>query len=188
MRPPEPFDAARLADSGVIVDALLGTGFEGSPREPVASAIAAINAAEAPVVACDVPSGVNANSGEVEGEAVRAAVTGTFHGPKLGLYVLPGKDHAGAVETVDIGIPRGAPGAERAGLITDRVIDLFPRRERSGSKFTSGVVVVAGGSRGPHRRAVDGRAGRPRGRGRATCRWRCPPPRSRRSTCACSSR
>ena len=145
---PEPFDAARLADSGVIVDALLGTGFEGSPREPVASAIAAMNAAEAPVVACDVPSGVNANSGEVEGEAVRAVLTGTFHGPKLGLYVFPGKDHAGTVETVDIGIPRGAPGAQRAGLITDRVIDLFPRRERSGSKFTSGVVVVAGGSVG----------------------------------------
>ena len=114
----------------------------------MASAIAAINAAEAPAVACDVPSGVNANSGEVEGEAVRAVVTGTFHGPKLGLYVFPGKDHAGTVETVDIGIPRGAPGAERAGLITDRVIDLFPRRERSGSKFTSGVVVVAGGSVG----------------------------------------
>ena len=145
---PEPFDAARLADSGVIVDSLLGTGFEGSPREPVASAIAAINAAQAPAVACDVPSGVNANSGEIEGEAVRAVVTGTFHGPKLGLYVFPGKDHAGAVETVDIGIPRGAPGAGRAGLITDRVIDLFPRRERSGSKFTSGVVVVAGGSVG----------------------------------------
>ncbi len=145
---PEPFDASRLADSGVIVDSLLGTGFEGSPREPVASAIAAINAAEAPAVACDVPSGVNANSGEVEGEAVRAVVTGTFHGPKLGLYVFPGKDHAGTVETVDIGIPRGSPGAGRAGLITDRVIDLFPRRERSGSKFTSGVVVVAGGSVG----------------------------------------
>lgn len=145
---PDRFDAARLADSGVIVDSLLGTGFEGSPREPVASAIAAINAAEAPAVACDVPSGVNASSGEVEGEAVRALVTGTFHGPKLGLYVFPGKDHAGAVETVDIGIPRGSPGAGRAGLITDRVIDLFPRRERSGSKFTSGVVVVAGGSVG----------------------------------------
>ena len=79
---------------------------------------------------------------------MRALVTGTFHGPKLGLYVFPGKDHAGTVETVDIGIPRGSPGAGRAGLITDRVINLFPRRGRSGSKFTSGVVVVAGGSVG----------------------------------------
>ena len=55
----------------MVVDALLGTGFEGAPREPVAGAIAAINAQAAPVVACDVPSGVNASTGEVEGEAVR---------------------------------------------------------------------------------------------------------------------
>ncbi|HYN51302.1 MAG TPA: NAD(P)H-hydrate dehydratase, partial [Thermoleophilaceae bacterium] len=145
---PEPFDEARLEGSGAIIDALLGTGFEGVPREPVASAIAAINAAGVPVVACDIPSGVNADSGEVDGEAVRAVATATFHAPKLGLYVAPGKDHAGDVETVEIGIPRGAPGAGLAGLISERVIELFPRRERSGSKFSSGVVVVVGGSMG----------------------------------------
>jgi hydroxyethylthiazole kinase-like uncharacterized protein yjeF len=145
---PEPFGAERLDGSGVIVDALLGTGFEGSPREPAAAAITAINAAGAPTVACDIPSGVNANSGEVEGEAIKAVVTATFHGPKLGLYVAPGKNYAGEVETVEIGIPRGAPGAGRAGLISSRVIELFPRRERSGSKFSSGVVVVVGGSMG----------------------------------------
>ena len=146
--PPEPFDPARLEGSGVIVDALLGTGFEGSPREPVASAIAAINAADAPVAACDVPSGVNASSGAVEGEAVRAAVTASFHAPKLGLFVAPGKYHAGAVETVEIGIPRSAPAARRAGLISDRVLELYPRRKSSGSKFETGVVVVVGGSMG----------------------------------------
>src|SRR5918998_1650330 len=146
--PPEPFAPERLEASGVVVDALLGTGFEGSPREPLASAIAAINAQEAPVVACDVPSGVNASTGEVEGEAVRATATATFHGPKIGLFVAPGKEHAGRVETVEIGIPRGAPGAGRAGLISERVLDLYPRRARSGTKFASGVVVVAGGSLG----------------------------------------
>ena len=146
--PPEPFDPARLEGSGVIVDALLGTGFEGSPREPVASAIAAINAADAPVAACDVPSGVNASSGAVEGEAVRAAVTASFHAPKLGLFVAPGKYHAGAVEIVEIGIPRSAPAARRAGLISDRVLELYPRRKTSGSKFETGVVVVVGGSMG----------------------------------------
>ena len=87
----EPFDAELLEGSGVIVDALLGTGFEGAPREPVASAIAAINAQDAPVVACDVPSGVNASTGEVEAEAVRAIVTATFHGSKVGLHVEPGQ-------------------------------------------------------------------------------------------------
>ena len=132
----------------MVVDALLGTGFEGSPREPVASAIWAINQQDAPVVACDVPSGVNASTGEVEGEAVSALVTATFHGSKVGLHVNPGKQHAGDVEVVEIGIPRGAPGASRAGLISERVLDLYPRRTPSGSKFESGVVVVVGGSVG----------------------------------------
>ncbi len=147
-RPPEPFAADRLEGSGVVVDALLGTGFEGAPREPLASAIAAINAQDAPVVACDGPSGVDAGTGEVAGEAVRAAVTATFHGPKIGLYVNPGKEHAGEVEVIEIGIPRGAPGAEHAGLISERVLDLYPRRGRTGSKFATGVVVVVGGSTG----------------------------------------
>jgi hydroxyethylthiazole kinase-like uncharacterized protein yjeF len=145
---PEPFGPELLEGSGAVVDALLGTGFEGSPREPLASAIAAINSQDAPVVACDVPSGVNASTGEVEGEAARAAVTATFHGSKIGLHVEPGKSHAGRVEVVEIGIPRGAPSAATAGLISERVLGLYPRRERTGSKFTSGVVVVAGGSLG----------------------------------------
>jgi ADP-dependent NAD(P)H-hydrate dehydratase / NAD(P)H-hydrate epimerase len=146
--PPEPFAPERLERSGVVVDALLGTGFEGSPRDPLAAAIAAINEQAAPVVACDVPSGVNASTGEVEGEAVRAVATATFHGSKIGLHVEPGKEHAGEVELVEIGIPRGAPGPRRAGLVSERVLGLYPRRERSGSKFESGVVVVVGGSMG----------------------------------------
>jgi hydroxyethylthiazole kinase-like uncharacterized protein yjeF len=153
----QPFERDRLVGSGVVVDALLGTGFEGAPREPVASAIWAINQQDAPVVACDVPSGVNASTGEVEAEAVRAAVTATFHGSKVGLHVNPGKEHAGRVEVVEIGIPRaplaaraaGAPPtASAAGLIAERVLALYPRRGRSGSKFDSGVVVVVGGSMG----------------------------------------
>jgi NAD(P)H-hydrate epimerase len=144
----EPFERERLDGSGVVVDALLGTGFEGEPREPVASAIWAINNQDAPVVACDVPSGVNASTGEIEGEAVRAAATATFHGPKVGLQVNPGKEHAGRVEVVEIGIPRGAPTPSAAGLIRDSILGLYPRRPRSGSKFESGVVVVVGGSRG----------------------------------------
>jgi ADP-dependent NAD(P)H-hydrate dehydratase / NAD(P)H-hydrate epimerase len=144
----EPFEPGRLDGSGAVVDALLGTGFEGAPREPVASAIAAINAQDAPVVACDVPSGVNATTGEIEADAVRADATATFHGAKVGLHVEPGKAHSGRVEIVEIGIPRGAPGASEAGLIAERVLDIYPRRPRSGSKFDSGVVVVVGGSMG----------------------------------------
>jgi len=146
--PPEPFAAEQLDGSGAIVDALLGTGFEGAPREPLATAIVAINAADAPVIACDVPSGVDASNGEVVGVAVRATATATFHGSKIGLHVAPGAMHAGDVEIVEIGIPRGAPAPATAGLISERVLDLFPRRERFGSKFDSGVVAIAGGSRG----------------------------------------
>ena len=145
---PEPFDASELEGSGVIVDAIFGTGFEGAPREPARGAIAAMSDADAPVVACDVPSGVNAASGEIEGEAVRAVATGTFHGSKIGLHVAPGANHAGEVRVIEIGIPRDAPGARTAGLISDRVLDLIPHRPRDGTKFKSGVVAIAGGARG----------------------------------------
>ena len=155
---PRDFHPAALHDSAAIVDAMLGTGFTGEPREPVAGAIRAINearagAASAPtaapvVVACDVPSGVNASTGEVSGEAVEADVTVTFHGPKVGLYVEPGKTYAGRIEVVEIGIPRGAPAPVAAGLITERGLLLVPARARTGNKFRSGTVVVAGGARG----------------------------------------
>jgi NAD(P)H-hydrate epimerase len=146
--PPRDFEGRPLDGAGVVVDALLGTGFSGVPREPVAAAIAAINAQDAPVVACDVPSGVDAATGEVAGGAVRAHLTATFHGPKIGLHVAPGARHAGYVSVIEIGIPRGAPTARSAGLIADRVLELVPSRPRYGSKFTSGTVVIAGGSRG----------------------------------------
>lgn len=145
---PLPFEPGLLEGSSVVVDALLGTGFSGEPREPVAGAIRAISEVDAPVVACDVPSGVDASTGEVHGHAVRANVTATFHGSKIGLYVNPGKELAGEVEVVEIGIPRGAPAPAVAGLISERVVELVPRRARDGSKFTSGTVVVVGGSRG----------------------------------------
>ena len=145
---PRPFEPDELEGSGAIVDAMLGTGFEGEPREPVASAIAALNDADAPVVACDVPSGVNASTGQVEADAVLADVTATFHGPKVGLFVDPGKEHAGEVEVIEIGIPRGAPLPESAGLIADSALGMVPPRQRTGTKFKSGVVVVAGGARG----------------------------------------
>ncbi len=131
-----------------IVDAVLGTGFAGAPRGAAAEAIAAIERAGAPVVSVDVPSGVDASTGVVEDGAVHAAVTVTFHAAKPGLWIRPGKDHAGRVETVDIGIPRGAPADARAGLIDDSVLALLPRRTGASTKFVSGHVLVAGGSVG----------------------------------------
>jgi NAD(P)H-hydrate epimerase len=132
----------------VIVDALLGTGFQGDPRGAVGDAIEAVNAAVAPVVSVDVPSGVDVSTGVVAGAAVRAAVTVTFHAAKPGLWIYPGKAHAGEVETIDIGIPRGVPVEAEVGLIKDSILAQLPKRTASSTKFSSGHVVVAGGSRG----------------------------------------
>ncbi len=137
-----------LGVQAVLVDALLGTGFAGEPRGTVARAIEALNGASAPVVSVDVPSGVDASSGVVRGVAVRATVTTTFHAAKAGLWIRPGKAHAGTVHTLDIGIPRGAPAPASIGLITPAVLALLPRRDASSTKFVSGHVLVAGGSRG----------------------------------------
>jgi NAD(P)H-hydrate epimerase len=148
-RPPEPFAADALADASGIVDAILGTGFSGAPREPAASAIAAISqAADATVIACDVPSGVDASTGEVESVAVRAHVTVTFHAAKPGLWIAPGKDHAGEVQVIDIGIPPGGPLDAELGLIGSGVTAAIPRRGRESTKFAAGSVLVCGGSIG----------------------------------------
>lgn len=145
---PRDFDPAALDGAALIVDALLGTGFSGEPREPLAGAIAAIEAASVPVISVDVPSGVDGSSGEVAGAAIHASATTTFHGPKAGLWICPGKAHAGAVETIDIGIPGDGPAAPSIGLIGPEVRDLIPPRESGATKFSEGVVLVAGGSKG----------------------------------------
>ncbi len=140
--------AAAIERASVIVDALLGTGFAGAPHGAVGEAIALVNAANGAVVAVDVPSGVDASSGAVAGEAVCAEVTVSFHASKPGLWIMPGKRHAGEVRTIDIGIPRGAPMSASSGLMTSAVAELLPRRAGDSTKFASGQVVVAGGSRG----------------------------------------
>lgn len=140
--------AARLAGSGAVVDAIFGTGFEGAPREPAASAIDALNRCGAPVVACDVASGVDASSGEVAGAAVEADVTVSFHAAKLGQRIAPGKWHTGELRVAPIGIPGGAPAEPRGGTIDPSVLALAPRRGPRSTKFSSGQVAIAGGSRG----------------------------------------
>ncbi len=148
--PPQPFAAEALSGAGAIVDAILGTGFSGDPREPARSAIAAINAqaGDAVVIACDVPSGVDGSTGEVAGDAVCAQATGTFHAAKPGLWIAPGKAHAGEVEVIDIGIPAGAPVQPSVGLIEASVARRIPHRGSDSTKFAAGAVVVCGGSTG----------------------------------------
>jgi NAD(P)H-hydrate epimerase len=146
-----PFTIDGLKGASVIVDAILGTGSTGAPRGPAAAAIAAVNrgASDAAVVACDVPSGVDASTGEVAGDAVTAQATVTFHAGKPGLWIAPGKTHSGRVTVIDIGIPaRGAPVQPTTGLIRADVLGLIPRRGAASTKFTAGTVLVCGGSPG----------------------------------------
>jgi NAD(P)H-hydrate epimerase len=134
-----------LGEPDAIIDALFGTGFTGTPREDAAALITAINASGARVLSIDVPSGVDASTGEVAGEAVRAHVTVTFHARKVGLAVAPGRFHAGTVHAVDIGLERG-PTASR--LATAKLLRAVPLRGERDNKYTSGHLLVVGGSRG----------------------------------------
>jgi ADP-dependent NAD(P)H-hydrate dehydratase / NAD(P)H-hydrate epimerase len=144
----ERYAAGALDGAAVIVDAIFGTGFSGAPREPAAAAIEAINRCGAPVVACDIASGVDASSGEVETAAVEADLTVSFHAAKLGQRIAPGKWHSGELRVVPIGIPAGAPIEPAAGTIDPAVLTLAPRRGPRSTKFSSGQVAIAGGSRG----------------------------------------
>lgn len=140
--------ASRLAGSGAVVDAIFGTGFSGEPREPAIAPIEAIDGCGAPVVACDVASGVDASNGEVAGAAIDADFTVSFHAAKLGHRIAPGKWHTGELRVAPIGIPDSAPGEPAAGVIDPSVLELLPRRGARSTKFSSGQVTVAGGSRG----------------------------------------
>jgi len=144
---PSDFDAW-LEGSGAVVDAIFGTGFAGAPRQPAAAAIEAINRCGVPVVACDIASGVDASTGEIEGFAVEADLTVSFHAAKIGHRVAPGKSHTGELRVAPIGIPAGPPAEAVAGTIEPAVLALAPARGPHSTKFSSGQVVVAGGSRG----------------------------------------
>jgi NAD(P)H-hydrate epimerase len=132
-------------DADLVIDALFGTGFHGEPRPDAAALIDQINGAGIPVVAVDIPSGVDASTGEIPGVAVRADVTVTMHGLKVGLVVAPGRYRAGDVEVADIGLE---PVDTRHRLVTEAILRLVPRRSEGDTKYSAGSVLVVGGSPG----------------------------------------
>lgn len=134
-----------LDGADVVIDALFGTGFHGAPREDSARTIERINGTGVPIVAVDLPSGVDASTGEVAGEAVEADVSVTMHGPKVGLAVAPGRFHAGEVEVADIGLERSETEHR---LVTESVLELVPRKHATDTKYSAGSVLVVGGSPG----------------------------------------
>jgi len=134
-----------LGEPDVIVDALLGIGLRDAPREDAARMIELVNASGRPVVAVDVPSGVNASTGEVPGAAVRAAATVTFGAAKVGLAIAPGRFHAGSVHIAPIGL---RPRAHEHALVPASALLEVPAKTTASTKYTAGSVLVVGGSRG----------------------------------------
>lgn len=129
----------------VVIDALLGTGLRGEPREETARLIEQINGSGAPVLAVDIPSGVNASTGEVADAAIQADITVTMHGPKVGLAVAPGRFLAGGVVVADIGLEQAAT---QHRLVSPQILAEVPRRSARDNKYTAGHVLVVGGARG----------------------------------------
>ena len=129
----------------VVVDSLFGTGFSGSPRREAARHIEAINELESHVISVDIPSGVDASTGEVAGPAVSADLSVTFHGLKVGHVIAPGRFHTGEIEVVDLHVPQAGTVHRR---LTRAVINQVPRRGEIDNKYTAGAVLVIGGSTG----------------------------------------
>lgn len=133
----------------VLLDCLLGTGAKGAPRGAVAEAIARINASEAETIACDIPSGVDADTGEVAGAAVRAVRTVTFAALKPGLLLYPGAEYAGKVTVADIGIPKTLLNSlENEVTTADWVRTVLPPRtqNRDANKGAFGRLLIIAGS------------------------------------------
>ena len=146
----EPFDPNRKGRPKVVVDALFGFSFHGSLQGAALEAARWINASGAYVIACDLPSGVDPRTGQVEGEAVRADLTVTMTGYKSGLLLAPGSEYAGAVEVADIGIPPEALNREPAAKVTEEsdAAACFSRRRRNTHKGDYGKVLLLCGSVG----------------------------------------
>ena len=142
---------AFLSESDLIIDAVFGTGFRGIPGQPAAGVIELINSSGKPVVAVDIPSGLQADSGHVEGLCIKATCTVTFGLPKLGLVQEPGASYTGKLHVADISIPAFLYNSEslRRQLLTrDLVCGWFQPRQAASNKGNYGRVLIVAGSRG----------------------------------------
>lgn len=150
----EPFVAfseALLANADLVVDAILGTGIGRPLSGQYLEAVQAIAGCPLPVVAVDVPSGLNSETGEVMGCAVKASVTVTFVGLKQGLYLGAGPEHAGAICFADLNIPASVASRVEPGLrifTNGDLAGLLPRRAATAHKGRFGHVLVIGGNHG----------------------------------------
>jgi hydroxyethylthiazole kinase-like uncharacterized protein yjeF len=145
------FDAGAFGEADLIVDAILGTGLDRPLGGDYLSAVQALSETSTPVMAVDVPSGLNTTTGEIMGAAVNATITSTFVGLKQGFFLGAGPDHSGTVTLHDLEIP---PAAVDEIAPTMRIFgphdlrDLMPPREATAHKGRFGHVLVIGGNKG----------------------------------------
>lgn len=143
--------AEKIREAEIVVDSIYGIGFRGSLSEFEAGVVNIINKREVPVVAVDIPSGVEADTGRVHNIAVKATHTVTFAAPKLGHILEPGAVFTGQLTVADISIPRFLLKQEtlKNNLIMPELIRPYiKRRKRETHKGTYGHVLVVGGSLG----------------------------------------
>jgi ADP-dependent NAD(P)H-hydrate dehydratase / NAD(P)H-hydrate epimerase len=141
----------RARKNGLIVDAILGTGVKNDVRGLYADAITLINTTGVPIVAVDIPSGLDTDKGKALGAAVQAEMTVALAFPKLGEMIYPGLDYVGELVVADIGIAEEAIAAvapKTELLNRDTIRRLVPRRDPDTHKGTYGHCVVVAGSRG----------------------------------------
>lgn len=140
-----------LSQTDLIVDALLGTGIKGELRGLFPNLIDLINEVQTEVIAVDIPSGVEADTGMVKEMAVKARKTVTFGLPKLGLLLYPGAEFGGQIEVVEIGIPAQAIAKQeiKTNLITaEMAAELLPLRDANSHKGDYGKLLLVSGSTG----------------------------------------
>ncbi|MFC8871019.1 NAD(P)H-hydrate dehydratase [Streptomyces sp. NPDC057148] len=130
----------------LVVDGIVGIGGKGGLREEAVPLADAAARSRASVVAVDLPSGVDADTGQVHGAAVRADLTVTFGAHKPGLLVDPAREYAGSVRLVDIGLPLPDDAAELEALQHAEVARLLPVPGAESDKYRRGVVGIAAGS------------------------------------------
>ncbi len=141
--------ARATASAGVLVDAVLGTGISGAPRAPQARILELMNRAGRPLLSLDIPSGVDADTGAVPGEAARADVTVAFGWPKLGSLLQPGRAHVGRLVAVEIGFPPVPPATFRARVATPGwAREVLPVRPPDTHKHQVGSLLLLAGAPG----------------------------------------
>ncbi|MGI9437270.1 MAG: NAD(P)H-hydrate dehydratase [Geminicoccaceae bacterium] len=141
-------DPSAIEDAELAIDALFGAGLTRPIEGPVKAVLELVSAREIPIVAVDTPSGIHGDTGEVRGYAAKASMTVTFHRPKPGHYLLPGRSHVGSLVIADIGMPSAVDQSLGIHIFANEPAlwsSCMPRRSAESHKYSYGHALVLGG-------------------------------------------